>query len=1070
MVRFLAMGFASLAAFFILFLIGLQIILIAGINILNTGAARDFAKTQIESILQDSGYSMDFSNFYYDPIRGFTIHDALLADTEGTLATLDRASVDITFAALFLRRLDITANAGTLHIIRLPEAAGDSGETQARPSEAFTIGDIFFRTIKINPLTIDRLHIGEDVAGGPLDLSPTLKAELTAGDKITLEASLWPQARGRYQQAALPDRISLLAFFTQAEQQLEISNFDIISADYKINGQGKALLAGAKDIEARISAAYPDLKPVTGGNFESASLNGRIEGTIDLPHIAMDGILSTALLKEKGLDDIVLSLMADDDVDGENGNQAALDIRTSYHSEPIKLQAKASYDEERIHFSPITGEAPSINLTGTGSLSFSGMVLDGKAALRLSDLSHYKELTRADIAGSIKIDADFSPSENGQAAAVKAALESVRYEELRLGKADIDLLFGNLFALWPEKADIRLSSLKSGETITIESSHAAFEKALEDTYKLTLQGKGTMGQAFSVNGEALLSGLANPVPAIRDIDASISLGRSGLRLMGSFNEDNVALSLKTQDFRGRDIPAAIPSQFENLRLTLNGDITGNPSSPLVTAALQASGLDAGQYNDLTIHADADYRDSMLKATLSAAGTGVREMKGNASLPFSFSLYPFSFAMDENARLDGKLAANVDIEPIAALFLPPAHELSGALRLDASIGGSPQSPTIDGQASIANGAFEDEINGITLSSITASAAFNRNELILNNLSATDGERGSLTAQGRVSLGGGGNSNLSLTAKDFHAPKRDLANGRFDASLSLGDTDGGYLATGTIDIAEMNITIPENFQSDIPELNIVEAQNKSKAEQQAAVIALDIKIEAPNQIFVRGWGLDAEFGGNLDITGAADAPQIHGNLESRRGRYEQFSKRFTLERAHLRFQGDVPPSPYLDVEATIPAGDVTASILLTGPVRDPSIKFASAPGLPEDEVLARILFGRDTSRISPYQAVQLAQTIQKFSGQSGGGIGFDPLGLIRSATGLDDISVEMDESGQANVEAGKYLTDKVYLELESGTAAGSGAASIQIELTPSINVKSKIGQDAQGGAGIFWQRDY
>lgn len=98
------------------------------------------------------------------------------------------------------------------------------------------------------------------------------------------------------------------------------------------------------------------------------------------------------------------------------------------------------------------------------------------------------------------------------------------------------------------------------------------------------------------------------------------------------------------------------------------------------------------------------------------------------------------------------------------------------------------------------------------------------------------------------------------------------------------------------------------------------------------------------------------------------------------------------------------------------------------------------------------------------------IQRFSGKGGGGSGFDPLGQLRAATGLDDISVETDESGQTNVGVGKYLTDKVYLEVEKGKAASSGNATIQIEVTPQVNIQSKIGQESQTGGGIFWKRDY
>ena len=121
------------------------------------------------------------------------------------------------------------------------------------------------------------------------------------------------------------------------------------------------------------------------------------------------------------------------------------------------------------------------------------------------------------------------------------------------------------------------------------------------------------------------------------------------------------------------------------------------------------------------------------------------------------------------------------------------------------------------------------------------------------------------------------------------------------------------------------------------------------------------------------------------------------------------------------------------------------------------------------MSHILFGQDMDKISPFQAVQLAQAMQRFSGV-GGGSSFDPMGMLRSATGLDDIRVETDEEGQATVGAGKYLTDKVYLEFEAGSEEDSGNANVQVELTPNITVESEVGQDARAGAGVFWKWDY
>jgi translocation and assembly module TamB len=125
------------------------------------------------------------------------------------------------------------------------------------------------------------------------------------------------------------------------------------------------------------------------------------------------------------------------------------------------------------------------------------------------------------------------------------------------------------------------------------------------------------------------------------------------------------------------------------------------------------------------------------------------------------------------------------------------------------------------------------------------------------------------------------------------------------------------------------------------------------------------------------------------------------------------------------------------------------------------------LPQDEVLSRILFGKGMTKISPFQAIQLASTLRRFSGNGGG---FEPLGMFRKATGLDDLQVERDEKGATTVGAGKYITDKVYLEAEAGSGESSGAAKVKIDLTPHVKAESKIGRDNKTGGGLMWQWDY
>lgn len=312
-----------------------------------------------------------------------------------------------------------------------------------------------------------------------------------------------------------------------------------------------------------------------------------------------------------------------------------------------------------------------------------------------------------------------------------------------------------------------------------------------------------------------------------------------------------------------------------------------------------------------------------------------------------------------------------------------------------------------------------------------------------------------------------ADVTVTVRNFDPSIQNLK-GNIDADIKLTGTPEKYLLQGAINPQKMTITLPDQLTTSVQQVNVVK-KGKKPPPDFTKTLALDLDVNAPKQIYVLGMGLDAEFGGKLKVKGFANDPQVNGELKIIRGRFSEFGKTFKITKANLEFFGSIPPSPELDIVTETKAGEILAKILITGPAQKPEISFSSIPEKPEDEVVSYILFGKDPTELSPIQAIQLARSVAKFSGVMKGG-GPDPIVTLRNATGLDDISIETDDEGNVNVGAKKRINDRVTLEVESGSEPDSAGAKIEIELTPSITLESKVGQDASGGAGIFWKRDY
>jgi len=225
---------------------------------------------------------------------------------------------------------------------------------------------------------------------------------------------------------------------------------------------------------------------------------------------------------------------------------------------------------------------------------------------------------------------------------------------------------------------------------------------------------------------------------------------------------------------------------------------------------------------------------------------------------------------------------------------------------------------------------------------------------------------------------------------------------------------------------------------------------------------------NRIDVRGMGLESEWQTDVRIRGDTASPQIFGSADVIRGSYEFSGKRFDLTRGRIRFNGETPVDPQLDIVATGDANDISATISIAGSATHPQITFASTPALPEEELLSRILFGSSISQISAPEAVQLASALASLRG--GGGL--DPINKLRGAIGLDRLRVLSADPtiprGTA-VAVGKYLGRKFYVELVSD-GHGYSATSIEFRFTRWLSLLGTISTVYDESASLKFMRDY
>ncbi|MCK0150205.1 translocation/assembly module TamB domain-containing protein [Marivita sp. S6314] len=441
------------------------------------------------------------------------------------------------------------------------------------------------------------------------------------------------------------------------------------------------------------------------------------------------------------------------------------------------------------------------------------------------------------------------------------------------------------------------------------------------------------------------------------------------------------------------------------------------------------------------------------------------------------------------RVDGTVVdasrANLSINGNAALGLANAfiepRRLNGRAALDLRLNGPLAVSSLSGTITPSQAELSAPTLGIILQPITGQITL-QNGAAQIALDAAGNNGGSIDVNGRVGLSSFDTS-LTATFNRFGVRDVELYDTSVDGTVNVtGQIARNLLIAGTLRLGETEIQVPSSSISalnDIPNIKhlgatrpvmrtIERAGLSNTAEEEIAVgrqstTRLDLTLSAPSRIFVRGRGLDAELGGQLRLTGTTSNIIPQGGFELVRGRLDILNQRFVLNEGRIQLSGSF--DPVLRFVATTEANGIEVQVVLDGPVSSPDISFSSSPELPEDEVLAQLLFGRSLSDLSPLQALELANAVATLAGGGAGGLLTD----LRDGFGLDDLDLARTDDGGTAVRAGKYITENVYSDVvvESG---GRTELSINLDITRSLTARGSVDNEGNSSLGIFFERDY
>lgn len=873
--------------------------------------------------------------------------------------------------------------------------------------------------------------------------------------------------------------------------------------------------ATAGELDGAIGLALPDLKAF-GLESGRVELAGRIEASLDTTSLALEGRgrFSDLRLGDARIDRL---LGSSGDIDGaiRLGQDGVLEsIRFGVKGAAIVLQAsvagtlksqriaasgqlagkpfalKASLqpgDDGRLDISQAELSVGAVSLAGDLAIGVRGLV-EGRLRIEARELADISRLVDADLKGAARGTLALEARGRQQQAQLDLVAPDLRIGTTRVTGAQIDGRVVDLFGKQALDVKVRATRVDAGGfelsdlDLTGRGPLAALEVEARGQHQggdLAMRARLKLDDAPIVMSIAALSvvrgerelHLAAPTTVKlmqggADIAPARFVAGSGSLLVGGKVGRDTTLVLE---------PASLPLWAVSLfagPLPLEGQLTGRVAFSKDIAESRTT-FDLGLTNVSAEGGREVLRNADLRAqgsTDRAAVTFTASIKGSRGATLGLSgRVPF----DPEASMAVEARGNLDLAMANTWLSATGERASGRMDLTAKVTGPMSAPRIVGQGTLRNGFFRSAEAGLELRDIEARFDAVDRRIVLSSLTARAPNDGTLEAKGEISVDpdAGYPVSLGVRARGAQLVATSLTSLVSDLDVRLSGALGGEAKLeGTVGVARWEIRVPERLSRALIPIQVRHVNTPpgwssgevlpDEGPASAFRFALDLAVRAPGQVFVRGQGIDAEFGGEVRVGGTLDDPSVRGAFDLRRGAIAILSQRVTLSRGNVQFLGDTVP--LLDIAGGVAKNGITATVSARGRADDPKIVLSSVPTLPQEEILARLLFSKQATQLTPFEAAQLLQVVGKWSGLD---TGPDILERVRTTLGIDALSATTDDKGNTTVTAGRYVGSGVFVGVSQ---AGGGTATVEIDLTDEIKLRGEAGAtDSKVSVAAEWE---
>ncbi|MGX5722786.1 translocation/assembly module TamB domain-containing protein [Shinella zoogloeoides] len=972
-------------------------------------------------------------------------------------------------------RIDVTLETGAMVFANPDVDRMVKGPAKLTATLNVSPGEIAF-----DPATLESASIGGTLSGryGLESREADVNFRLFA-----LPAVLPPALAGKFDTTiAMEGRVQLAG-----DGGLQVSGLTVKSGTLETAGD-VSLAKG--NVEAALTGKVLNLGKLLADAAGEAAFELSAKGPLSGPDVSAKITSSGATLSGRTLSDLVVTLKGKAVADSPSGELTATG---ALDGQAINVRSSITSEGGRISVPVLEAEIGPNTLKGSLALAPNFMP-DGTIRFDFPDLGLLAAMAGQQAAGDLSGQVEIATGNGRTSATVQASGTSIRRDAVSITKPAVDLSVTDL-ATAAITGTVRAEQVASGEN-KLEALKLAFTREGQATnFDLTgrldgaplltrgkvLQREGGLDvalQAFEAAPRRIAVKLAKPTTigvtnGVATLDGlTIQAGSGSVAVSGKAGE-TLDLSLRLNA-----LPAALVNNFAaglDADGAIGGTVTvkGKAAAPVVNYALDWKGAVTSQTRGagigaLDINAKGEFANNQVRLDTVLSGGGGLSFRGGGTVGIGGA-----------TPLGLKFNGTVPFSALQGQLSAQGFVLTGNANVDLTIGGTAAAPSVTGSITASGARLVDVRRNLAVENLTIRVNMNGRQAVIETVSGKLASGGQLSASGTVGIdpASGFPVDVAIKLGDIVYVDGTLVTGNIAGDLTLKGPVADLALAGKVRINKANITIPQKLPASLSEIDIkhrnapadvkrmtADVQRQQGSSGASRGIALDLTIESPGQLFVRGRGINAEMGGNLKITGTSASPVVSGGFELERGRMEILTRRLDFTSARIGFAGGLVPT--VDLVASSTAGTTEITVTVAGLASNPTVTFASSPSLPQDEILAQLIFNRSMSNLSAVQIAQLASAASQLAGGSSTGL----LDSLRSKLGVDDLDITTDAEGRAAVSAGKYLNERTYIELKQDPETNGAKAVINLDVGRGLKLRGEAGSAGSAGAGIFYEKEY